>query len=65
MLFNLEIKGPDGLAAIRELKRRWRAAKVVAVTTYDESELRDAAIAAGACAYVLKEDLSELKRLVR
>lgn len=63
ILFNLEIKDTDGLAALRAIKRRWRTARIVAVSSYDESELREAARAAGAAAYVLKEDLSELKRL--
>jgi CheY-like chemotaxis protein len=64
ILFNLEIKETDGIGTIRQIKRHWRAAKIVAVTSYDEAELRAAARAAGAVAYVLKEDLSELRRLV-
>ena len=65
ILFDLEIKDTDPVAALREIKRRWPAAIVVAISSYDESELREAARAAGAAAYLLKEDLSELKGLMR
>lgn len=64
VLLNLEIKDTNGIADIRSIKRQWSRAKIVAVTIYDELELREAACAAGACAYVLKEDLSQLRRLV-
>lgn len=64
VLLNLEIKDTNGIADIRDIKRQWSAAKIVAVTIYDELELREAARAAGACAYVLKEDLSKLRRIV-
>jgi two-component system response regulator DegU len=65
VLLNLEIKNTDGIADITQIKQHWTTAKVVALTVYDEIELRQAAQAAGACAYVLKEDLSELRRIVR
>ncbi len=64
VLLNLEIKDTDGIADIRCIKRKWDAAKVVALTVYDEFELREAARTAGAYALVLKEDLSQLRQLV-
>ena len=65
ILLNLEIKNTDGIADIARIKRRWRAAKIVVLTVYDDTELREAADVAGAYAYVLKEDLSQLRRLVQ
>jgi DNA-binding NarL/FixJ family response regulator len=50
----------DGLAATRELKARFPAARIVILTQYDEALLRAAAQAAGACGYLLKENLSEV-----
>jgi len=65
VLLNLEIKNNDGIAGIRQIRKHWNAAKIVALTVYDELELREAARTAGACACILKEDLSELRRLIR
>lgn len=65
VLLNLEIKNTDGIADIAHIKRHWNAAKIVVLTVYDEIELREAADTAGAYAYVLKEDLSQLRRLVQ
>lgn len=64
VLLNLEIKDTNAIADIHDIKRHWHLAKIVALTVYDELELREAARAAGACAYILKEDLSPLRRLI-
>lgn len=64
VLLNLEIKDTNPIADILDIKQHWKRAKVVALTVYDELDLREAACAAGACAYVLKEDLSPLRGLV-
>ena len=37
--------------------------RIVIVTDYDDAKLRRAARDAGACAYVLKDDLLELRRI--
>jgi DNA-binding NarL/FixJ family response regulator len=63
VLMNLETKGADGVASILEVKKKWRNAKIVTLTRYDENDLREAARRAGAFAYVLKEDLSPLREL--
>jgi DNA-binding NarL/FixJ family response regulator len=64
VLLNLEIKNTDGIADIALIKKRWRLAKVIALTVFEELELREAASAAGAYACVLKEDLSQIRRIV-
>lgn len=64
VLLKLEFKNTDGITDILQLKKKWSEAKIVAVSEYDEIELREAAHSAGACAYVLKEDLSPLRRLI-
>src|SRR5262245_29135483 len=51
----------DGLSATRNIKARWPAARIVIVTNYDAADLRAAAEAAGACAYVTKENLLALR----
>ena len=39
-------------------------AKVIIVTNYDEADLREEAQRAGACGYILKENLMEVRRLL-
>jgi len=39
-------------------------ARVIMVTNYDDPALRDAAALAGACDYVLKRDLLDLRRVL-
>jgi DNA-binding NarL/FixJ family response regulator len=41
-----------------------RTARVVIVTDYDDFHWRAAAIEAGACGYVLKENLLDVRRLL-
>ncbi|MGH9941136.1 MAG: response regulator transcription factor [Pyrinomonadaceae bacterium] len=64
VLMDIEMKQLDGLSATRQIVSRFPEAHVVVVTNYDDEELRDAAREAGACAYVVKENLLELRRVL-
>jgi CheY-like chemotaxis protein len=64
VLMDIQMRDVDGIAATRALTAAERGARVVIVTQYDEVELREAAARAGACGYVLKEDLLALKPLI-
>lgn len=61
VLMDIELGAVNGIAATREIKNKYPAAKVVMVTNYNDREMREAAAAAGACGYVLKENLLELR----
>ncbi len=61
---DIEMKGMDGLAATREIKSHHPDAHILVVTQYDQPELREAASDAGCCAFVSKEDLSEMGRII-
>ena len=65
VLMDIEMPQLDGIAATRELKHRWPAARVCIVTGYDQPEWREAAQAAGANDYILKENLPALRGLLR
>lgn len=65
VLMDLELPGLDGLSATRQIKELWPSAQILIVTSYDEPELRRAASAAGACGYVLKENLIELTQYLQ
>ena len=58
------MKSVDGLTATRCLLKRWPQAQVVIVTSYDDDLLREEARQAGACGYVLKENLLEVRQLL-
>ena len=65
VLMDIDLPGQDGITATRELLRANPAARVLIVTGYDDAEMRGAAAAAGACGYVLKENLLVLRRLLQ
>ena len=64
VLMDIVMKGMDGLEASRQIRSEWPDAKIVIVTGYDDDELKEASLEAGACAYVLKENLFELRPLL-
>ncbi len=64
VLMDLRMKPTSGLAATRQIKARFPDARILIVTQYDEPDLRRAAQEAGACGYVLKENLSTVTRIV-
>lgn len=64
VLMDLEMPGVDGLAATRWLRAAFPEAQIIIVTHYGDAHLRAAAAAAGACSYVLKENLLDIRRLL-
>ena len=54
----------DGIAATRLIKSNFPEAKIVIVTAHNHRDLRKAAIEAGACAYVLKDDLADVRTIL-
>lgn len=62
VLMDIELPGQNGLQATRQIKAMYPQANILIVTSYDDSKLRQAAQAAGACGYVLKENLAELRQ---
>jgi CheY-like chemotaxis protein len=62
VLMDIDLPGQNGIAATRELLAQDPAARVLMVTSYDDAELRQAALAAGARGYVRKENLPELQQ---
>lgn len=61
VLMDLVMSGQDGVTATREVRARYPAVQVVAVTSFGESQRIRAALDAGAAGYVLKDsDVDEI-----
>lgn len=64
VLMDIKMAGLDGIAASRQITLADPAAKIVVVTDYDDERLRAAARKAGACAYVIKDRLLDLRPIL-
>ena len=65
VLMDIEMERGDGITATRRIVAAFPEARVIIVTGHGDEPLRAAAREAGACGYVLKENLFELRRLLR
>lgn len=64
VLMDIEMSRMDGITATREILLAFPSAKVVIVTKHDDEQIRAAARQAGACGYVLKENLIAIRDLL-
>jgi CheY-like chemotaxis protein len=65
VLMDIEMKELDGIMATVRIKAAYPAASIIMVTNYDDAELREIARKAGACGYVLKHSLMEIKDVLQ
>jgi len=64
VLMDIEMKHTNGIAATERIRAAYPEANIVIVTNYDDDCLRERATAAGACGYVLKENLLALRSML-
>jgi CheY-like chemotaxis protein len=64
VLMDIKMESVDGIDATRQIIDAFPTARVIIVTDYDDTELRDAAREAGAYDYVVKENLLNLGRIL-
>jgi DNA-binding NarL/FixJ family response regulator len=64
VLMDIRLGEVDGIQATARIKASDPDARIVMVTDYDDETLRHAAMRAGACGYVLKDNLLDLVRLL-
>ena len=59
VLMDVRMPRLDGIRATQALKKRWPAIHIVILTTFDDRELIQAGLQAGALGYVLKDITAE------
>jgi two-component system chemotaxis response regulator CheY len=64
VLMDMMMPQMNGLVATRQLVAFDPAARIVMVTAHESQSLREAAVSAGACAYVLKDNLLDLREIL-
>ena len=64
VLMDIKMKEIDGLIATAQIKASHPEARVIIVTNFDDEALRDDAATAGACAYVIKDNLLALRDII-
>ena len=64
VLMDVSMLPMDGITATRQIMDAFPAARIVILTQYDDVRFRNAARAAGACGYVLKTNLIDVRRLL-
>lgn len=64
VMMDIDLPEVDGISATRRIVAAHPEAKVMMVTNYDDADLREAARLAGACEYVVKENLLEVRRIL-
>jgi CheY-like chemotaxis protein len=64
VLMDISMTPMDGIAATRNIVCMFPEARIVIVTQYDDARLRSAAQQAGACGYVVKDNLLDVRRFL-
>jgi CheY-like chemotaxis protein len=62
VLMDIDLGATSGIVATRRIREFDPRARIIIVTNYDETDLREEARQAGACGYVLKENLFDVRQ---
>jgi two-component system response regulator DegU len=65
VLMDVEMAQMDGIQATRDLTREFPGAQVIILTNYNDAETRAASAAAGAAGFLSKDNLLELRAMLK
>jgi DNA-binding NarL/FixJ family response regulator len=65
VIIDISIKDVDGLTVCIEIRALDPQAKVILVSEFDDAAVRERAQSVGACGYVLKDNLLDVKYLLK
>jgi len=64
VLMDIEMKSMDGITATEKIIQINPEAKIIVITSYTDKKLKESSISAGAIAFVLKDNLTELEEII-
>ena len=64
-IMDITMKGMDGLEATRRIQQKFAGARIVMLTQHATPQMRTAALEAGACAVISKDNLGQLGTILR
>jgi CheY-like chemotaxis protein len=64
-IMDITMKGMDGLEATRRIQKQFAGSRIVVLTQHDTPQMRAAALEAGACAFISKDNLGQLGTILR
>ncbi len=64
-VMDITMKGMDGLQATRRIQKQFAGSRIVMLTQHDTPQMRAAALEAGACAFISKDNLAQLDTILR
>ena len=64
-IMDITMKGMDGLEATRRILKQFAGSRIMMLTQHDTPQMRAAALEAGACAFVSKDNLGQLDSILR
>ena len=65
VIMDLKLRQPDALSVTRQITAAFPSARVIIVSDFDDPRMRQAALSAGAREYVIKEELMQLREILR
>ena len=63
-IMDIAMKPMDGLEATGRIRARFADARIVILTQHDSPPMRQAALAAGACGFLAKENLGQIGTII-
>jgi len=64
VLMDIRLRAIDGITATRNIRDAHPDARIIIVTDYDDDKLRQTAARAGACRYIVKENLLAIREVL-